>query len=79
MIRGTATVEVLDGVSPEYAAAAERYFGPEQGKAWCGQVAQMSPQSYRIKITPTWVGVLDFEQRFPSAIQKAIEAAQQGG
>ncbi|MFN8472982.1 MAG: pyridoxamine 5'-phosphate oxidase family protein [Anaerolineae bacterium] len=78
VIRGTASVEIVDGVPAEYAAAAERYFGPEQGKAWAGQVGQMSPQAYRIKITPTWVGIIDFETRFPSAIQKAIEAAQQG-
>ena len=78
IIRGTASVEIVDGVPPEYAAAAERYFGPEQGKAWCAQVGQMSPQAYRIEITPTWVGILDFEQRFPSAIERAMEAAQKG-
>src|SRR5438093_1478381 len=27
LIRGTARVETVDGVTPEYAAAAERYFG----------------------------------------------------
>src|SRR3989441_11125888 len=33
-IRGTASVETVDGVVPEYSIAAERYFGKEQGQAW---------------------------------------------
>src|SRR5262245_13551495 len=38
LIRGTAEVETVEGVVPEYAAAAERYFGKEQGQAWIEQV-----------------------------------------
>src|SRR5947209_9353581 len=34
LIRGIASVEVVDGVAAEYAAAAQRYFGVEQGQAW---------------------------------------------
>src|SRR5947208_4380262 len=37
-IRGTARVEHLNDVAPEYAAAAERYFGAEQGQAWAAQL-----------------------------------------
>jgi nitroimidazol reductase NimA-like FMN-containing flavoprotein (pyridoxamine 5'-phosphate oxidase superfamily) len=33
LVRGRADVELLDDVSPEYAMAATRYFGPEQGPA----------------------------------------------
>lgn len=72
LIRGTAEVETVDGVVPEYAAAAERYFGAEQGRAWVDNVRQMSAQMARITIRPEWVGVLDFEQRFPSAIEAAM-------
>jgi hypothetical protein len=32
-IRGTAHVETVTGVVPEYALAAERYFGAEQGRS----------------------------------------------
>jgi hypothetical protein len=71
-IRGPLTVEVVDGVVPEYAAAAERYFGREQGKAWVGQVAQMFAQMTRLVVTPEWVNILDFEKRFPSAIAAAM-------
>ena len=68
-IRGTASVERVDGVVPEYALAAKRYFGEEQGKAW---VEQFPPdmQMWRIAVTPTWANVLDFETRFPSALSE---------
>jgi hypothetical protein len=65
-VRGVASVEMLDDISPEYAAAAERYFGPEQGKAWVEQLR--GQPSARIRVTPQWVNVIDFETRLPSAL-----------
>lgn len=66
MIRGRAEVEVLDDVVPEYARAARRYLGEEQGEAWLSQV-RGKPQA-RVAVTPAWVALLDFETRFPSAL-----------
>ena len=68
LVRGTARLEPVDGVVPEYAMAAERYFGPEQGKAWAAQMGKMVQSMVRVTITPTWVGLLDFQTRFPSAL-----------
>lgn len=68
MVRGTAKVEMVDGVPTEYSAAARRYMGAEQGDAWSDQVAARFPKMARIAITPEWVGVIDFERRFPSAL-----------
>ncbi len=34
LVRGTARVETVEGVAPEYEACAERYFGEEQGRQW---------------------------------------------
>jgi PPOX class probable F420-dependent enzyme len=68
LLRGDARVEVVAGVAPEYAAAAERYFGPEQGRAWVANVGQLSAEMARIAVRPDWVGLLDFEGRFLSAI-----------
>ena len=68
LVRGTAHLEPVNGVVPEYAMAAERYFGPEQGKAWVAQMGKMVQSMVRIIITPTWVGLLDFQKRFPSAL-----------
>lgn len=68
LVRGTARLETIQGIVPEYALAAERYFGVEQGKAWVTQLASMIQEMVRISITPEWVGVLDFQTRFPSAL-----------
>ena len=68
LIRGTARLEPLDGIVPEYAMAADRYFGPEQGKAWVAGLAQMISSMVRVTVTPDWVGLLDFQTRFPSAL-----------
>ena len=72
LIRGTAHVETVEGVTPEYAACAERYFGTEQGKQWVETVRQMFSQMVRISVRPEWVSILDFETRFPSAIAAAM-------
>jgi len=71
-IRGMATVEIVDGVAPEYAAAARKHFGEEQGNAWVGQVGQMLAQMARIAVRPEWVCVLDFQTRFPSALARRM-------
>jgi PPOX class probable F420-dependent enzyme len=68
MLRGTVRLEDVDGVVPEYAQAAERYFGREQGQAWVQQLRDRNLGAVRIAITPQWVGLLDFKTRFPSAI-----------
>jgi len=65
-VRGRATVEMKDGVVPEYAAAAERYLGPDAGRGWVDSIRDQ-PMA-KISVAPEWVGVLDFETRFPSAI-----------
>jgi hypothetical protein len=68
LVRGTARLEAMRGIVPEYALAAERYFGPQQGKAWVGQLGSMIQEMVRITVTPQWVGLLDFQSRFPSAL-----------
>ena len=68
LIRGSARLTPVDGIVPEYAAAAERYFGAERGLAWIDQLKKMVPGMVRIAITPEWVGIIDFKTRFPSAL-----------
>jgi PPOX class probable F420-dependent enzyme len=70
LVRGTAQLETVEGMVPEYAASAERYFGREQGQAWVTQLRTITSTMVRIAITPEWVGILDFQTRFPSAISK---------
>ena len=68
LVRGTSRLHPVEGIVPEYATAAERYFGREQGQAWVGQLRGTTASMVRIAITPEWVGILDFQTRFPSAL-----------
>ena len=72
LLRGSAQVELVDGIPAEYGAAARRYFGEEQGSAWTEQVSQMLPRTARIAVRPAWVGILDFQTRFPEALAKRM-------
>jgi hypothetical protein len=66
LVRGNATVEMYDDVVPEYAQSANRYLGSEQGEALVSQLR--GRRMARVGVRPTWVAVLDFETRFPSAL-----------
>jgi Pyridoxamine 5'-phosphate oxidase len=78
-VRGSIRIEIVDGASPEYIASAKRHIGEEAANAWLAQAGPLVKQMARILVTPEWVGILDFEKRMPSAIEKAIEAMQGGG
>jgi Pyridoxamine 5'-phosphate oxidase len=66
LARGRASIDMLADVGPEYELAATRYFGPEQGPAWVSTL-RGKPMA-RVAVTPDWVGIIDFETRFPSAL-----------
>jgi len=72
LVRGTAAIDIVEGVPPEYLAASRKAVGPDQWESFEGQVRAMYKQMARIKITPCWAKVLDFQTRFPTAIEKLI-------
>lgn len=67
MLRGRVSVTTVDGVVAEYAEAAKRYFGEEQGQAWVAQFPEGTTM-VRVALRPEWVGIVDFETRLPSAL-----------
>ena len=71
-LRGMAEVTIVDGMASECLPMFTRYMGPEQGSAWVERMTSMSDRSARIAIRPTWVGVLDFETRFPSGMTRRM-------
>ena len=75
LLRGRAILDEVPGIAPEYASAATKYMGAEQGAAWVQQVGQLGQPMLRIRVRPEWAGIIDFETRFPSALEKAMEAA----
>lgn len=68
LVRGAARLETVEGIVPEYAAAAERYFDAKQADEWLTLLRTRISSQVRITITPEWVGLLDFQTRFPSAL-----------
>jgi Pyridoxamine 5'-phosphate oxidase len=69
MVRGPAALSTVDGVVAEYEQASHRYFGAEEGQKWCDTLrAVPGLKMSRIAVKPEWVGLLDFQTRFPSAI-----------
>jgi hypothetical protein len=74
-IRGSVTTDVVDGIAPEYEAMTLRSLGEEPGRGWLENLRPMCAQMVRIFVTPEWVAILDFERRFPSAVERAMEKA----
>jgi hypothetical protein len=69
LIRGTAEVSLVDGVFPEYVAAARKVTPAETFPEWEAGVHALYDQMARIDVTPTWVKVHDFETRVPQAVE----------
>ena len=67
-LRGKAEITEVDGVVPEYAEAAHRFLGSEQATGYLAMLDDPSTRMARIAVRPTWVGVLDFQTRLPSAL-----------
>lgn len=77
-IRGTVRTDVVTGIADEYRAATIRNLGEEAGTAWLANMEALVPEMARIFVTPEWVAILDFESRFPSHVERAMENAQAG-
>ena len=67
LVRGPVSVRRVAGVAEEYALAAKRYFGDEQGEAWVQQLPA-GMEMVRFGVRPEHVTILDFQTRFPSAL-----------
>ena len=72
LIRGSAEVEIVDGVPYEYLAANRKVGSPREWQAFEVEVRAVYPQMARITILPTWAKLLDFETTMPSAVEALI-------
>jgi nitroimidazol reductase NimA-like FMN-containing flavoprotein (pyridoxamine 5'-phosphate oxidase superfamily) len=66
LVRGTASVTVVDGAVPEFVEANRRRLPPAEFEAFAHGVDQIFPRMARIEVTPTWARVLD-ETRPPDS------------
>jgi hypothetical protein len=60
LIRGTATVEIVDGVAPEYFEAAAKGEGGGELEEFESKVREVFDQQARISIRPEWARFYDF-------------------
>jgi len=76
-IRGRARVEIVDGVVPEYLAAARTTMDADAAAEFERNVRGMYDQMARIAITPHWVRYYDFGAgRMPRFLQELAEQHQ---
>jgi hypothetical protein len=78
LVRGTASMDIVDGVPDEYLKASRRYVGDEGMAAFEAQVRGLYKRMARIAIAPTWAKLLDFETTLPSAVEALMREAHQG-
>ena len=72
LVRGTAAIEVVDGVPDEFVEASRRFVGEDGMPAWEAGVRALYQQMAIIRVTPTWAKILDFETRLPSPVEELI-------
>ncbi len=69
MVRGTASLEIVDGVPPEYLEASHKQISADQWEAFEAQVRATYKQMARIAINPEWAKLFDFVTRAPSVTE----------
>ena len=73
-VRGRASVEIVEGLVPEYLAAARRNMGAEAAADFERNVRRMYDRMARIGIMPEWVRLYDFGAgRMPRFLQQLAE------
>jgi general stress protein 26 len=73
LLRGDVTVTIVDGVLSEYASAQRRYYPGPQAETTLAELEKSSPRMARIALRPDWVGLLDFQTRFPGQLNAAVD------
>lgn len=74
LVRGAASVEIVDGVPGEYVEASRRLVPAEQFAGWEAGVRALYTSMALITITPDRARLLDFETTIPKAVQDLLTA-----
>ena len=76
LMRGTASIEMIEGVPPEYLEGAKKMVGPQVWRVFEAQVHRMYKQMARIVIVPEWAELLDFETKIPSFLRRLVKGIE---
>jgi hypothetical protein len=75
-VRGRASIRIVDGVVPEYLAAARKSMDADAAADFERAVTAMYPRMARIGITPSWVRFYDYGAgRMPRFLRELAERA----
>ena len=78
LMRGTAEVELVDGIPDGYLTAGRKVMNDEQYPGWVAGVRGLYDEMVVITITPTWAKLLDFETTLPKAVEDLIKEKSGG-
>ena len=71
LVRGVASVDIVDGVPDEYLAASKKTMGGDQVEGFERRVRALYDQMARISIEPVWARFFDFGAgRMPAFLTK---------
>lgn len=74
LIRGRAEVTEVRGVVPEYEQYMRAGMPAEAADAYFGELVRREVVMERIAVRPAWVGVVDFQTRFPAAMPEWLRS-----
>src|SRR5689334_250830 len=74
LIRGTARLELVDGVPDAYVEAARKVTPAEQFEEWERGTRALYEQMTLITVEPDWAKLLDFETTLPKAVADLVQA-----
>ena len=78
LIRGTAEVELIEGIPDGYLTAGQKVMTDGQYPQWAAGVRGLYDEMVVITIMPTWVKLLDFETTIPQAVEDLIKQKSAG-
>ena len=79
LVRGSASLETVEGVPPEYLEASRKWFSEEAMPSFEAQVRRLYQQMVRITVEPQWAKLLDFERRLPTPVENLIKRTGAAG
>jgi hypothetical protein len=78
LIRGTAEVELVQGVPEGYLLAGHKVMTDEQYPEWEAGVKGLYSEMVLITVTLTWAKLLDFETTIPKSVEDLIKEKSAG-
>jgi hypothetical protein len=74
LIRGRAEITEVTGVVPEYEQYMRAGMPAEQADVYFAELRRREVVMERIAVRPAWVGVVDFQTRFPAAMPEWLRS-----